>query len=245
LTRGASTKDALFGGAITLWQPARGYRVNIDALLLAAFAAQGRRARSAIDLGAGVGAIGLSLLHLRAADRVAFVEREPDLASLCEKNLKASGFAGTVHEADLSLGLPKALNQTADLVVVNPPYFEPGGGRQRAEALDRRARAGSLLPFLTAAALALDGARARAAFAYPARALEHLLRAAEKLGLVGKRLRFVHARIDSEARLALVEFRRARPGGLVVEPPLLEWLATGKRSPEVSLLLANQRADRR
>src|SRR5262245_55763877 len=61
------TQDALFDGALTLFQPARGYRVNIDALLLAAFAARGRRARRAIDLGAGVGAVGLSLLYLRAA----------------------------------------------------------------------------------------------------------------------------------------------------------------------------------
>jgi tRNA1Val (adenine37-N6)-methyltransferase len=245
LTRGAPTKDALFGGAITLWQPARGYRVNVDALLLAAFAARVRHARRTLDLGAGVGAVGLSILHLRATDHVAFVEREPDLARLCEKNLKASGFAGSVHEADLSLGLPKSLNQTADLVVANPPYFDPGGGRPRADGLERRARAGAIEPFLAAAALGLDGARARAAFAYPARALEHLLRSAERLGLVGKRLRLVHARIDTEARLALVEFRRARPGGLVVEPPLVEWLAPGKRTPEVSLLLAHRRADRR
>ena len=40
----ATTTDALYDGAVSLRQPARGYRVNVDALLLAAFAAQGRQA---------------------------------------------------------------------------------------------------------------------------------------------------------------------------------------------------------
>jgi tRNA1Val (adenine37-N6)-methyltransferase len=244
VTRRVLTKDALFGGAITLWQPARGYRVNIDSLLLAAFAAGGRRARRTIDLGAGVGAVGLSLLHLRATDRVAFVEREPVLAVLAQRNLKASGFAGTVHEADLALGLPNSLVQNADLVVANPPYFDPQSGRPRAEALERRSRAGAIEPFLAATARALDGTRARAAFAYPARALEHLLRAASAHALVAKRLRLVHARIDADARLALVEFRRARPGGLVVERPLVEWASAGKRTPEVIRLLGHRTDDR-
>jgi tRNA1(Val) A37 N6-methylase TrmN6 len=32
------THDAIFGGKVRFWQPARGYRVNVDAVLVAAFA---------------------------------------------------------------------------------------------------------------------------------------------------------------------------------------------------------------
>ncbi|HEY3668042.1 MAG TPA: hypothetical protein VGL19_18695, partial [Polyangiaceae bacterium] len=63
----ATTSDSLYGGAVSLRQPARGYRVNVDAILLAAFAAQGRRAKLALDLGAGVGSVALGLHHLGAA----------------------------------------------------------------------------------------------------------------------------------------------------------------------------------
>jgi hypothetical protein len=47
----------------------------------------------------------------------------------------------------------------------------------------------------------------------------------------------VHAFADCAARLALVELRRAKPGGLVVEPPLVEWTARNVRSPEVGALV--------
>ena len=54
------TEDALLGGRVRLLQPRRGYRVAVDAVLLAAAidAAAGERV---LDLGAGVGAVGLCL----------------------------------------------------------------------------------------------------------------------------------------------------------------------------------------
>src|SRR5690606_34260915 len=54
VTRAAVTRDTLFGGQLHLTQPARGYRTNVDALLLAHFAALPGRAQLAVDLGAGV-----------------------------------------------------------------------------------------------------------------------------------------------------------------------------------------------
>jgi tRNA1(Val) A37 N6-methylase TrmN6 len=64
------------------------------------------------------------------------------------------------------------------------------------------------------------------------------------MALVPKRLRFVHARNDEPARLALVELRAARPGGLVIEPPLVEWLGR-RRSPELSWLSGDRANDRK
>ncbi len=55
-----------------------------------------------------------------------------------------------------------------------------------------------------------------------------------------KRLRFVHATGDRPARVALVELRLARPGGLDVEPPLVEWSTPGVRGDEVSDVLAGR-----
>jgi tRNA1(Val) A37 N6-methylase TrmN6 len=73
---------------------------------------------------------------------------------------------------------------------------------------------------------------------YPAPALPELLAAAAASNLVAKRLRFVQAFVTSPARLALVELRRAKPRGLVVEPPLVEWNAPSVRSAEVAALVA-------
>jgi tRNA1(Val) A37 N6-methylase TrmN6 len=241
----AVTHDTLFGGAVSLWQPARGYRTNVDALLLGAFAAN-RQSRTVADLGAGVGAVSLTLGHLGASQRFVLVEREPDLAELARRNLGAAGFASSLYELDLGDDpLPPALRACADLVVSNPPYHEAASSQPRRDRLERRARTGTLPPFLRAARKLLAGQRARAVFAYPASSLALLLALAAKETLVPKRLRLVHPKADEPARLALVELRVARPGGLVVEPPLVEWVKPGLRTDELAALIDGRAGDRR
>src|SRR5262245_58488176 len=127
------TDDALFGGALSLRQPARraGYRVNVDAILLGAFAAgvleggsrRRSRARHAVDLGSGVGAIGLTLLHLDAAAHVTMVEIDPSLARLAEANAERNGWSARVEVVcGDAAGVSASLTAKADLVVCNPPY---------------------------------------------------------------------------------------------------------------------------
>jgi tRNA1(Val) A37 N6-methylase TrmN6 len=239
------TEDALFEGAVRFRQPASGYRVNVDAILLAAFASVGRRAGLCVDLGAGVGAIALALHHLGAVRELALVDREHNLCTLARENLLRAGAEGTVYRVDLEDGLPEPLSQAADLVVANPPFYDPKHHRPSKDRQRERARMGTITPFTEAAARALSGTKARALFAYPAPALAELVRHAQESGLIPKRLRFVHARKDEPARIALVEFRRARPGGLVVEPPLFEWQAPKIRSEEVNALLGRSPRARR
>jgi tRNA1(Val) A37 N6-methylase TrmN6 len=236
---GASShvEDTLFGGRLILLQPRTGYRVNVDTLLLAQFAALGRpKARRVVDLGAGVGALALAYGFLGSAARLDLVERDPELARLSGQNLSRAGFAGATHLADLEQdGLPAPLRGAADVVLANPPFFPESAGTT-ARPGKRAARSGPLDPFLVAAAAAL-GRRGYAYFVYPAPALAALFDAARSAQLVTKRLRFVHAFAASPARLALVELRRAKPGGLVVDPPLVEWTAPRVRSPEVRALV--------
>jgi tRNA1(Val) A37 N6-methylase TrmN6 len=235
---GTAEADALFAGRLTLLQPRRGYRVNVDTLLLAGFATVARpRARRVVDLGAGVGALGLAYAFLGSAGRLDLVERDPVLARLSAENLVRAGATGESHLVDLERdGLPPALRGAADVVLSNPPFFPPEAGTA-ANGAKRGARSGPLSPFLRASEAAL-GRRAYAFFAYPAPALPGLLAAASATSLVAKRLRFVHAFATGPARLVLVELRRAKPGGLVVEAPLIEWAAPRIRSPEVAALLA-------
>jgi len=236
------TRDRLFDGKLVLYQPARGYRVGVDALLLAAFAAEGRRARLAVDLGAGVGAVALALIELGAAERVELVEREPELFELARQNLALSGARGQVHRADLEQqGLPRALAGRAELVVSNPPFFERTSTRPQKEHLSRAARSGELEPFVAAAARALAQGRGRAVFAYPSRSLATLFLVAREVGLEPKRMRLVHPRVDRAARLALVELKRAKPGGLVVEAPLIEWIGPGRRSAELKAIVSGKK----
>jgi tRNA1Val (adenine37-N6)-methyltransferase len=228
--------DTLFGGALVLHQPARGegYRVNVDAVLLAWFAGAPRRAKRAIDLGAGVGGVGLCLLYRDRADRILFVDRDRALLLFCKRNLEANGWRerGDVARVDLSNRVGSWA--AADLVVCNPPYSQVGAGR--APKLASAARVGDVEVFTRAARQVL-GARGRACFVYPANGLALLFDALRSSGLEPKRLRPVHATTDRPARVALVEAAAAKPGGLVVEPPLVERAARGT-SPALDAILA-------
>lgn len=239
-----TTSDALFGGALVVEQPRSGYRFNVDSLWLAAFAAAGRRVRSLLDLGAGVGVVTLATHHFAGVGRAVLVERDARLSRLCAKNLARAGLDARVLCLDLGAGRHDALGPGAELVLSNPPFFEPGE-RRPASGGREPARAGALGPFVRAAARALGSPRARAAFVYPARSLQRLLCLSHDAGLVPKRLRFVHPFACEPARIALVELRRARPGGLVVEPPIVEWERPGVPSPTLAALNAGRAVDRR
>lgn len=120
---GTLTKDALLGGRVQLLQPARGYRIAIDAVLLAAAvdAAPGERI---LDLGAGVGAVGLCLAARLPGCSVVGIELQAPLAELAERNANLNGMADRVRTVvhDLARPLPADLGRF-DHVVTNPPYL--------------------------------------------------------------------------------------------------------------------------
>jgi len=247
-----STRDSLFGGRLVLFQPPRGagYRTNVDALLLAGFAAASppavlrsvaqarpRTLPVAYDLGAGVGAVGLSLLRFGAARHVVFVEIDEAPAALARRNLDANGWSsqGEVVQCDVR-DVARSCRGEAGLVVCNPPYVAPGRGQ--ASLSELRARVGELSTFVDAARQ-LAGQRARVCFIYPAAELVTLVGTLQSRGLHPKRLRLVHATPTTPARVALVEARPGRSGGLAVLPALVERVSH-EYTPELQSLLASE-----
>lgn len=247
------THDRLFAGALSLRQPARrtGYRVNVDALLLGAFAAgalagggprppRAACAAHAVDLGSGVGAVGLTLLHLGAASRATFVELDRPLARLAQQNAEDNGWAAraNVVHADVA-DAANELCAAADLVVCNPPYVQPGRGRAPADRV-RSARYGDLDVFVESARK-IAGRRARVCFVYPAAQAMTLLATLRARGLEPKRLRAVHGRAADMARVVLVESVPGKLGGLSIEAPFIETTDGGGRSAELDALLTASR----
>jgi tRNA1Val (adenine37-N6)-methyltransferase len=236
-----TTTDTLLGGKLRLLQPRAGYRINIDSLLLVGFAGE-RRVERLVDLGAGVGALGLLALARGIAKRALLLEGDAALVELARRNLESAGFAGEARQVDLSHG---KLHETGvPLVLCNPPYYPAHSHRPAQSAAKALARSGDVTPFLRAAAGAIARKTGRALFSYPAPQLPELLAKAAGFELVPKRLRLVHPRDDEPARLALVELRAARPGGLVIEPPLFEWRGL-RRSPELLRLSGERASDRK
>lgn len=119
----ALTEDALLGGRLRLLQSRRGYRVAIDAVLLAAAvaAAPGERV---LDLGAGIGSVGLCLARRVPDCTILGIELQPALAQLAERNATRNGLGDRVRTIvhDIARPLPDAL-ALFDHVVTNPPYL--------------------------------------------------------------------------------------------------------------------------
>lgn len=139
----ALTRDAFLKGRLLLDQPARGHRAGTDAMLLIAAAGTGERL---VDLGAGPGPIGLGALALGRFRFATLVEVDPVIARIARGNSALNGLAGrvVVAEADVAArpavlaraGLEAGL---ADVVMMNPPYNEPG--RHRPSPLAARVQA--------------------------------------------------------------------------------------------------------
>ncbi|MBI2388857.1 MAG: methyltransferase [Deltaproteobacteria bacterium] len=213
-----TTRDALLGGRIPYRQPARGYRVALEAPMVARFAIDGRRRpfEHAVDLGSGPGAIALMLTATGWAARATAVEVDATHAELAAEN--ARGQPIEVVHADVRHLPPIA---PADLVIANPPWFETDQGAVAPEPSRAAARAfvhGALQSFLTAARKLL-GPRGRLVITLPASRTTELFDALERSGLHPKRARFVHPRPQREAQVVFVEAKPGKPGGLEIGPP--------------------------
>lgn len=123
---GSVTEDRLLGGRVRLAQPAGGYRVAVDPVLLAA-GVPARPGERALDLGAGVGAASLCLAARVPGVSVTGIELQPGLAALADANAAASGLAGRVRvvAGDL-LAPPPEIAPGFDHVLANPPYMRAG-----------------------------------------------------------------------------------------------------------------------
>src|SRR5271155_4964626 len=86
----STTEDTLLGGKVRLLQPRRGYRVAVDAVLLAAAVDAGPGER-ALDLGAGVGSVGLCIAARVPGCSVIGIEIQTSLQALARRNAELNG----------------------------------------------------------------------------------------------------------------------------------------------------------
>jgi tRNA1Val (adenine37-N6)-methyltransferase len=238
------TCDPILRGRLTLWQPRVGYRFSIDPLLLADFVGAPPFGQL-IDIGAGVGIVGLLLARADAQAQVTLVELQPRLAGLCRRNTTDNGLDErcTVIEGDvLSVPMRKKLpGARFDLVVSCPPYYPLGKGGINPDSEEAIARHELHLPLvdLLRAARRLVGFRGRVAVIYPSPRLPELLANLLPLGLTPTRLRLVHAHPGEPGQRVLLEARKGARGGLVVEPPLILRNPDGGYSDEARRILGD------
>lgn len=116
------TCDGFLGGRLRLWQPRKGYRAGVDAVLLAA-AVPAVSGQSVLDLGCGVGVASFCLGARVPGLTQSGIELQADYAELARRNAAENTVALMVYTGDLAV-MPTALReQSFDHVIANPPYF--------------------------------------------------------------------------------------------------------------------------
>lgn len=124
-----TSEDALLGGKLIIRQPTKGHRIGTDAILLAASAPREGVSRL-VDVGAGVGAVGLAALTRLPGAHADLVEKDSDLAALAEENAARNDAQTRARVLRLDVMTARERREAglsdgaADLVLTNPPFFE-------------------------------------------------------------------------------------------------------------------------
>jgi tRNA1(Val) A37 N6-methylase TrmN6 len=121
----STTDDTLLDGKVKFRQPASGYRVAIDPVLLAAAVPDSVQGR-VLDLGCGAGAAMLCLARRREDLTVFGLERDQSLAQLARDNAAANEFGSrvAVFAGDLLQPPSQLVIGSFNAVIANPPYLE-------------------------------------------------------------------------------------------------------------------------
>ncbi len=215
------TIDAL-AGDWTIAQRTNGHRHSIDDVLTADHAiAQCPHATAALDLGAGIGGVGLLVLwRLGAAARLVCVEAQDVSFALLQGNIARNGLAARVHAIHGDLRTT-AIGERFALVTGSPPYFPPGTGVMPADSQKAHARfelRGDVGDYARCAErhLADDGVFV---FCFPTVQRDRALELVHAGGLVVTQMRDVIPRESLRPLFTLFAARRA--GELVTEPPFV------------------------
>ena len=123
----AKTTDTVLGGRVILRQPADGYRVAIDPILLAA-ACPAQAGETIADLGCGIGTAALCVATRVPGVQCIGIDAQNPLIDLARENASANGLQDRAQFVrgdilDPALALYAA---PADQVIVNPPYLARG-----------------------------------------------------------------------------------------------------------------------
>jgi tRNA1Val (adenine37-N6)-methyltransferase len=205
-----------------LVQRRRGHRHSTDDLLTAWYAAEHVQARARVlDLGSGIGSVGLLVLWRSPGARLAAVEAQEESFRLLEKNVAINGLGERVRAVHGDLRVVRFAGESFELVTGSPPYFDVKDGIVSADSQRAHARfelRGDVRDYCAAARAALaEGGRF--VFCFPTAQRARAERACADALLAIERTRDVTPRRGRAPLFSLWVCRRAEdPGG----PPIRE-----------------------
>ncbi|MBQ3089498.1 MAG: methyltransferase [Oscillospiraceae bacterium] len=188
-------------------------KVSRDSLLLAEFVTLHRGDR-VLDLGCGVGVLGICLAGRKPDLTLDGLELQPECAVLARENLSANGLSGRIWEGRVEEIRSLIPAGGYDLILCNPPYFQTGRGATAAGSRGVARTIGSegLAPWCGAARWGLKNG-GRFALCCRPETLGELMVWLSKDGLTPKRMQLIQTAEEKKPNLVLLEaMAQGRPG---------------------------------
>lgn len=214
------------------------FNFSLDSLLVANFLSVGRGVNKIVDLGTGNGAIPLFLSE-RTKAKITGIEIQKISAELAKRNIELNNLSEQIEIINDDMKNWKKYFKTGsqDAVVSNPPFFKFHGNEELLNDLDQLTLARheisiTLEEIIETASFLLKDKGYFAMVHRPDRFLE-ILDTMREYGIVPKKVRFCHSKIDKQAKILLVEGIKFGAEGLTVLPPLISHDSDGKYSQEV------------
>ncbi len=233
------TEDAILGGRLRVRQPARGYRVNVDTMLLAA-AVEAESGARLMEAGCGVGAALLAVAQRTSGTHCVGVERDANTAALARENVALNAMfarveivTGDVLERNANIGV-------FDGVFCNPPFDMEGEGREPAPARRHAHIADAPIDAWVAALVDRLHGGASLTLIHRVEKTRDILAALEgRLG--GVALIPIRPRADEAAKRILVQARKGSRAPFRLLPGLSLHDASGaKHTPETEAILRGE-----
>ncbi len=244
LTSG-ETLDAI-SGYFRIFQLKAGHRFSTDDVLTAWYGTSlCPTAGSVLDLGSGIGAVGMIAAWRLQGVRFVTVEAQSESVRLARKSASWNGLTQRYQIREGDFRDPGVLDaeENFDLVLGSPPYFPSGSGPESEHPQKMACRfelRGDIADYCATAArhLAPGGIFACVFPVDPAHQLKRVYAAAEESGLVIVRWRPVVLREGSKPLLGLFSLMRATDlstplrSQTWIEPPLIIRTSAGAIHPE-------------
>jgi tRNA1(Val) A37 N6-methylase TrmN6 len=240
------TLDAI-GGHFRIFQLRDGHRFSTDDILTAWYGTTWcPTARTALDLGSGIGTVGMICAWRLPGAKFVTVEAQMESVALAKKSARYNGIENRYEIREGDFRAPEILRaeETFDLITGSPPYFPLGDGVKSEHPQKLACRfelRGNIADYCSAAAQHLaPGGFFACVFPHEPAQLARVEAAAKNSGLIIVRKRPVIFREGDAPLVALFGLMRAEDlpewfrGQTWAEPDLIIRARDGKIHPEYS-----------
>ena len=212
-----------------LYQPTSGYNYNSDSIFLYDFISSLKPKGRVLDIGCGVGII--SLLLARDFDiKVTAIDKQARAVEFAKRNFALNNIEADVYEMDITKELPDG---EFDYIVSNPPFYAPSVQQSRDESINISRYSHHLpIDLLVLAVKRLLKPRGYFIFCYDAKQSDTLLQKLREAKLNPELIRYLHPKIDRDAKTVMISARKNSNAMLRVSPPLIVFDDNGKYHKE-------------